>query len=113
MKMRLRVSRHYPLHGDTAEVEVELRQVTHWNQRDRAYEVIVLGETEPRGKIERALENTDRHYGRIRVPGKGRPAWAWRRSWPERKSNSPGVYEHNRAYAVARVLGWDRGVVVK
>lgn len=63
------------------------------------------------GRIERATESTDRHYGRIRVPGKGRPAWAWARykTGEAPRYNYPGCYESNRAMAVARMLGYEQG----
>lgn len=110
--LHLRLSRNYPLRGDSREAEVELRARPHYLNEPgmTAYDVLEGGEV--RGYIERAVESTDRHSGRIRVPGKGRLAWAWYRA-EDGKRNSPGTYEHNRAYAVARVLGWDRGVIEK
>lgn len=70
----------------------------------KAYDVIVDGE--PVGHVEQAEESTDRHYGRIRVPGKGRVAWGWRTS--DGKRNAAGCYEATRSSAVARMLGYSR-----
>lgn len=98
----------------TVTVSVEFVRTEHWSSDPKmtAYEVVVGGETV--GKIERATESTDRHYGRIRVPGKGRLAWGWSRADipfnKEGHSHRPGVYESNRANAVARVLGYDYGM---
>ena len=83
-------------------IEVEYRPTRHWNGRSAAYEVALDGEVI--GKIERATESTDRHYGRIRIPGKGRPAWSWRGA--DGRANSPGLYPHNRRGAVAKILGY-------
>ena len=90
------------------EIEVEYREVEHWNTTDtgmKAYEVYE-GETLI-GKIERAVENTDRLYGRIRLPGKGRLAWSWR--GVDGRRNSPGLYPSSRRSAVADMLGYSEG----
>ena len=66
----------------------------------KAYNVRVAGVLV--GRIERAVESTDRHYGMIRVPGRGRLAWAWRAL--DGRCNSPGLYEPTRAAAVQRLM---------
>lgn len=98
-------------------VSVEYVRATHWDGESPAYDVLIDGKKI--AKIERATENTDRHYGRIRSPGKGRPAWSWTQANPGdgahldgRRSNSPGVYEPTRAAAVARALGYWIGTKV-
>lgn len=64
-------------------VSVELEPIPHWSSETRmkAYEVRIpghFGAFTTLGKIERTVESTDRHYGRIRVAGKGRLAWSAR-----------------------------------
>ena len=100
----------------TTEVTVTLERLTHIGtyelpEDDRRFAVILpnLGRV---GYIERSVQSTDRHYGRIRVPGKGRPAWQWHRDTDNGRS-SPGVHEPNRAHAIAHVLGYDWGEVKK
>ncbi len=89
-------------------VEVEYVKTDHWDGESAAYNVVIDGKVV--GKIERAMTNTDRHYGMIRVPGKGRPAWSWRRAKKSRRKdvrdeNYPGSYASTRAQAVAEILG--------
>jgi len=103
-------TRFFPADGQdrTGEFVATLTPRPHWKTHEpsmKAYDVHVDGEHV--GYIERAIESTDRHYGRIRVPGKGRPAWAWRRA--DGTGNSPGVYASTRADAVAHLLGYSMG----
>ncbi len=120
MKMKVRVGDRTWARASkakvTTEVEVTLDRLTHIGtyelpDSDRRYAVILpnLGRV---GYIERSLQSTDRHYGHIRVPGKGRPAWQWYRD-KDQKRSSPGVHEPNRASAIAQVLGYDWGEVIK
>lgn len=93
-------------------VEVEYVKTSHWDDESAAYNVVIDGKVV--GKIERATESTDRHYGMIRVPGKGRPAWSWKRAKKSRRKdvrdeNYPGSYASTRAQAVAELLGGSRG----
>lgn len=106
----------------TIDVAVTFHKVDHWagetdwqGHRMTAYEV---REEDGRlvGTIERAIESTDRHYGRIRSPGKGRPAWQWKGPKPGdgahldgKRASRPGIYEHSRGDAVACLYGFSRG----
>lgn len=96
------------------EIAVTLRPTRHYladiDPTMKAYEVVARN-GRVLGRIERTIESTDRHYGRIRVPGKGRLAWAWARyrTGEAPKYNYPGCYESNRAQAVARMLGYEHG----
>lgn len=91
-------------------VEVEYGPADHWasgtNAADRpwrAYAVTVDGVEV--GRVEQTTQSIDRHYGRIRLPGRGRVAWQWRRADGTReKVWSP---EATRSTAVARMLGYD------
>jgi hypothetical protein len=91
-------------------VEVEYVPAQHWSSDEgrKAYDIVIDGEVV--GKITREIENTDTHYGRIRIPGKGRPAWGWTRAKKKAgetgNRNAPGMYEHNRRSAVAKILGY-------
>jgi hypothetical protein len=93
----------------TRTITVRLRPATHWRTSDpsmKAYDVIALN-NRVLGKITREIENTDRHYGRIRMPGKGRLAWGWRRT--NGHGNSPGLYARNIPHAIAKMMGFDTG----
>ena len=101
--------------GDPREeltVTVTFVEREHWLRRDsehgtmKAYDVFE-GDTHL-GYIERAIESTDRHYGRIRSPGKGRPAWQYRGK-DGRPSSSPGLYSPNIARAVGGLYGFHYG----
>lgn len=100
-------------------VRVSFRKVDHWNTTDprmKAYDVVDARTDEVVGRISRSLESTDRHYGRIRVPGKGRLAWSWETKntgTRESRRNSPGVYAHTRAEAVAKIYGYDYTTTTK
>lgn len=101
-------------------VTVEFNEIPHylggndWSRNRngnpwRAYEVLHNGKVI--GKVEQVTESTDRKSGRIRVPGKGRLAWAWTRKpyHIASNSNSPGLYARNRNDAVAELLGYQYG----
>lgn len=110
--MRERMAlKHYPIFEQDKKpdrvVEAEYIRVDLASRR--TYDVVVEGEVV--GRITRATQNTDRKYGRIRVPGKGRPAWSWRRS--DGRNNPPGMYSGNRRDAVARILGYTLGEKVE
>jgi hypothetical protein len=84
-------------------------QAEHEGRPMKAYEVMLDGEKV--GKIEHVVESTDRHYGRIRSPGRGRLAWGWVVTGPPGggimpRYNSPGLYRRTRRDAVADMLGW-------
>lgn len=96
-------------------VTVELVRLTHIGsyelpEDDRRFSVVVNGASY--GYIERSVESTDRHYGLIRVPGRGRPAWQWYRE-ADGKRSQPGLHEPNRAAAIAHVFGYEFGEQVK
>ena len=103
-------------------VTVDLVRVPHWSSDERRTAYDVYEGDVKIGTIERAKESTDRHYGRIRVPGKGRLAWAWHRPSPVGRrgayldgvnENRPGCYESNIANAVARLYRYDRGEEIR
>ena len=98
----------YVFDGPNEHAEITFKFVPreHWRTSDpgmKAYDVVGVDGTN-HGYIERSVESTDRHYGRIRVPGKGRLAWQYR---GEDRSSSPGVHCVNRLHAVARLLGYE------
>lgn len=81
----------------------------HWNTgrnpsggRWTAYDVYGGGVL--LGRVIQTRESTDRHYGRIRRPGKGRVAWKHQAVTARDESSH---YEHTRSTAVARMLGFD------
>lgn len=93
---------HYGAKPDL-DVAVVYTPTAHWRTGDwRAYDVTVDGADV--GRIEQALESTDRQAGRIRIPGRGRLAWAWHREDGTR--NAPGLYARTRREAVAELLGY-------
>jgi hypothetical protein len=77
---------------------------SHEGRELKAYEVRLAG-GKLAGRVSQTIFSTDRHYNRIRLPGKGRIGWAWAR---------PGhLGEHGRVYgrstrrnAVAELLGY-------
>lgn len=104
-------------------VDVEYREVPHYlgphaehlGRKMSAYDVYVGGEWGMWnvGRIEHAVESTDRHPrgSRIRIPGRGRLAWAWRSEIRKDKygnaaTNAPGLYCSSRRAAVARIMGY-------
>lgn len=90
---------------ETLTLTIRYVERPHWNAsnpRMKSYEVYVDGVHV--GHIDRATESTDRHAGRIRIPGKGRLAWAWYNPFTA-KRNSPGLYASNRIGAVRGLLG--------
>lgn len=90
-------------------VTVELKKIdSHesW-QGHRLTDYAVLLDGKKVGRIKGSVENTDRHYNKIRVPGRGRRAWQWDRGNGER--SSPGSYCSNLAQAVAELLGYSFG----
>lgn len=98
-------------------VTVEYVEVDHWSTQPnpdgserRKYEVYV--DHGLAGTIEQTTESTDRKYGRLRRPGKGRVAWSWR-SADGKRENSPGLYARTRRIAVAKLVGYSEGEVVK
>lgn len=105
---RLQLS-HYD--GASRVVEVVYVPRRHWRGADsrfgqlKAYDVTADGQ--PVGYVEQTIESTDRQAGRIRIPGRGRVAWAWRRA--DGKTNGAGVYEVTRRSAVANLLGFTSG----
>lgn len=93
---------------DPREVTVEFVKVAHpysTQKPNAAYDVVVDGTKV--GNIHRVIESTDTKIAgtRLRRAGKGRLAWAWRTVGGEH--NAPGLYCHNRAYAVTKMLGYD------
>jgi hypothetical protein len=86
-------------------VRVSYVAFEHWNTSDKtqkAYDVLVSGKVV--GHVESAVASTNRLHGLIRVPGKGRHAWAWRRA--DGKENGAGRYASTRSNAVAELLGF-------
>lgn len=93
-------------------VDVEYVARPHWNTVDagmKSYDVNVDGVHV--GYVEAATESTDRDYGRIRVPGKGRKAWSWRSI--DGRTNAPGLYASTRAVAVAKLVNYSDAKKVK
>lgn len=99
---------YYPNEKQARMLTVEFCEVEHWaaeiglDERvpnPKAYDVVVDGKII--GRIERAILSTDRIYGRIRSPGKGRPGWsATRKSLAYTTS-----YHRTFDYALGFVLG--------
>jgi hypothetical protein len=107
MKERM-VLKHRPFYDEERKPDlvVEAEYVPVEGAYRTTYDVVVEGEIV--GRITRATESTDRHYGRIGVPGKGRPAWSWN-SRKDGRNNIPGLYAHNRRTAVAEIMGYTSG----
>lgn len=126
--IRCRDYGYYGARARETDIAVEFRAIRHWMYRDdrndfsfnpaggrwTAYEVVVNGRV--KGTVEQSTISTDRHYGRIRVPGKGRVGWSWRkklrRNQRDERYRTHGSGEHSRASAAAHVLGYETGTAV-